>query len=186
MVADVARRRGRGLHRRRLAGGRSRAPRGCASSPTTPGSRRRRPTSSSGPAGRARATSSASTPVRERVRGLRASGALMTSVCTGSLVYADAGLLDGRRATTYWNALERLAELGKDIEVDARGAVRGRRRHRHGRRRLGRDRHGPPSRRPAPFGGARPRGAPLHPVRPRAAGLVLSAAGEPVPGTETP
>ena len=43
----------------------------------------------------------------------------MTSVCTGSLVYADAGLLDGRPATTHWGSLERLAELGSGIEVDA-------------------------------------------------------------------
>ena len=57
--------------------------------------------------------------VRERVRGLAAAGALMTSVCTGSLVYADAGLLDGRPATTHWASLDRLAELGSGIEVDA-------------------------------------------------------------------
>jgi transcriptional regulator GlxA family with amidase domain len=46
----------------------------------------------------------------------------MTSVCTGSLVYADAGLLDGRPATTYWNQLELLRSLGTDIDVqpDAR------------------------------------------------------------------
>jgi transcriptional regulator GlxA family with amidase domain len=42
----------------------------------------------------------------------------MTSVCTGSLVYADAGLLDGRPATTWYGALERLAELGTGVEVD--------------------------------------------------------------------
>jgi transcriptional regulator GlxA family with amidase domain len=42
----------------------------------------------------------------------------MTSVCTGSTVYADAGLLDGRPATTHWGSLERLATLGKDIRVD--------------------------------------------------------------------
>jgi transcriptional regulator GlxA family with amidase domain len=57
--------------------------------------------------------------VRERVRALAATGALMTSVCTGSTVYADAGLLDGRPATTHWGSLERLATLGNDIRVDA-------------------------------------------------------------------
>ncbi len=41
----------------------------------------------------------------------------MTSVCTGSLVYAAAGLLDGRPATTHWSALDSLSELGNDIEV---------------------------------------------------------------------
>jgi transcriptional regulator GlxA family with amidase domain len=54
--------------------------------------------------------------VRERLRGLREAGTLMTSVCTGSLVYADAGLLDGRAATTYWNAFDELLPLGRDIE----------------------------------------------------------------------
>ncbi len=44
-------------------------------------------------------------------------GTLMTSVCTGSLVYAAAGLLDGRPATTHWSALDSLGELGNDIEV---------------------------------------------------------------------
>ena len=44
-------------------------------------------------------------------------GTLMTSVCTGSLVYAAAGLLDGRPATTHWSTLDSLSKLGKDIEV---------------------------------------------------------------------
>jgi len=35
-----------------------------------------------------------------------------TSVCTGSLVLAAAGLLDGKRATTHWLALPELRRLG--------------------------------------------------------------------------
>ena len=35
-----------------------------------------------------------------------------TSVCTGSLILAAAGLLNGRKATTYWLAYEELQRLG--------------------------------------------------------------------------
>jgi transcriptional regulator GlxA family with amidase domain len=41
----------------------------------------------------------------------------MTSVCTGSLVYAAAGLLADRPATTWWGALERLVELDPTLEA---------------------------------------------------------------------
>lgn len=42
---------------------------------------------------------------------------LMTSVCTGSLVYAAAGLLSHRPATTHWASLEKLAELDPSIQI---------------------------------------------------------------------
>ena len=52
------------------------------------------------------------------VRSLRDSVPLMTSVCTGSLVYAAAGLLTGRRATTHWASLNLLSELDPTIITD--------------------------------------------------------------------
>jgi len=53
------------------------------------------------------------------VRGRRGAVPLMTSVCTGSLVLAAAGLLTGRPATTHWGALDRLKELDPTIDVRA-------------------------------------------------------------------
>jgi transcriptional regulator GlxA family with amidase domain len=55
--------------------------------------------------------------VLDRLRELSARGTLMTSVCTGSLVFAAAGLLNGRPATTYWGQLDLLGELDDTIEV---------------------------------------------------------------------
>lgn len=51
------------------------------------------------------------------VRQQRGRVPLLTSVCTGSLVYAAAGLLTGRPATAHWQALERLTEIDPDVEV---------------------------------------------------------------------
>ena len=53
------------------------------------------------------------------IRDLRESVPLMASVCTGSLVYAAAGLLSGRPATTYWAAVEELRELDPSVEIRA-------------------------------------------------------------------
>lgn len=54
--------------------------------------------------------------VRGRVRSAARAGAVLTSVCTGSLVLADAGVLDNRPATTYWSSFDDLAKLGTNIE----------------------------------------------------------------------
>ena len=53
------------------------------------------------------------------VRAQAATVPLMTSVCTGALVYAAAGLLAGRPATPHWESLDLLLELDPSIEVNS-------------------------------------------------------------------
>ncbi len=55
--------------------------------------------------------------VRARVRQVAAAGKVLASVCTGSLLLADAGVLDGRPATSYWSSLDELAARGTGIDV---------------------------------------------------------------------
>lgn len=55
--------------------------------------------------------------VLEWLRTLHRGGTLTTSVCTGSTVLAAAGLLAGKPATTWWGALDRLADIDGSIEV---------------------------------------------------------------------
>lgn len=55
--------------------------------------------------------------IKRWVKETATSGVLMTSVCTGSLVYAAAGLLDGRPATTHWASHDLLRSLGANIDV---------------------------------------------------------------------
>lgn len=51
------------------------------------------------------------------VRARREDVEMMTSVCTGSLVFAAAGILEGRPATTHWASMVRLRELDPTIDV---------------------------------------------------------------------
>ena len=92
----------------------------------------------------------------EWVRGMRASTPLMTSVCTGALVYAAAGLLAGRPATTYWSAFDELAALDPSVlaDTEARFVDDGDVVTSAGR--VGRHRHGPaPGARLSPWRGRR-------------------------------
>jgi transcriptional regulator GlxA family with amidase domain len=72
------------------------------------------------PGGRGTRPQLEDTAILERLRRTAQGGTLMTSVCTGSLVYAAAKLLDGRPATTHWASVDLLAELGADVRADER------------------------------------------------------------------
>lgn len=63
-------------------------------------------------------------PVLDWLREVHAVARWTTSVCTGSLLLAAAGILEGRRATSHWLALEQLAGLGA-VPVPGRVVVDG-------------------------------------------------------------
>lgn len=55
----------------------------------------------------------------EGVHRLAGTARRVTSVCSGALILAEAGLLDGRRATTHWLASDVLRDRYPAVEVDA-------------------------------------------------------------------
>jgi len=54
----------------------------------------------------------------EGLRAAHAHGVPIASLCAGAFLLADAGLLDGRRATTHWFLAARLAADHPAVEVD--------------------------------------------------------------------
>jgi transcriptional regulator GlxA family with amidase domain len=57
-------------------------------------------------------------PLLDWIRQVHETSSWTTSVCTGSLLLAAAGLLDGVPATTHWLARDLLAELGAEVVPD--------------------------------------------------------------------
>ncbi len=53
------------------------------------------------------------------VRALARRARRVASVCSGAYLLAEAGLLDGRRATTHWSECERFARRYPSVDVDA-------------------------------------------------------------------
>ncbi|MFE2961641.1 GlxA family transcriptional regulator [Nocardia tengchongensis] len=67
--------------------------------------------------GRVRALSDPA--VVARVRELAVRTRRVASVCVGAHILADAGLLDGKRATTHWSTAQQLAAEHPAVDVDA-------------------------------------------------------------------
>ena len=55
--------------------------------------------------------------VLDVLRTAHDNGARIVSFCSGSLLLAEAGLLDGRRATTHWRYAEQLAEGFPEVDL---------------------------------------------------------------------
>jgi putative intracellular protease/amidase len=66
------------------------------------------------PGGPGEVAARAGGPALEWVRAMHETSTWTTSVCTGSLILAAAGVLEGVRATSHWLALEKLAEMGAE------------------------------------------------------------------------
>ncbi|MWA08515.1 GlxA family transcriptional regulator [Streptomyces sp. BA2] len=58
------------------------------------------------------------TTVTEALQAAHQRGARIVAICTGAFVLAQAGLLDGRRATTHWRDTAQLAAAFPEVQVD--------------------------------------------------------------------
>ncbi|GAA3579000.1 transcriptional regulator FtrA [Nonomuraea rosea] len=61
----------------------------------------------------------ASPAVLDALRRAHRRGARIVAICSGAFLLAQAGLLDGRRATTHWRMAAELASRFPGVEVDA-------------------------------------------------------------------
>ncbi|HWG08418.1 MAG TPA: DJ-1/PfpI family protein [Solirubrobacteraceae bacterium] len=66
------------------------------------------------PGGPGEVAARAGGPALEWLRAAHETSTWTTSVCTGSLILAAAGLLGGKRATGHWLAMDKLRELGAE------------------------------------------------------------------------
>ncbi|MDQ6810616.1 MAG: DJ-1/PfpI family protein [Actinomycetota bacterium] len=66
------------------------------------------------PGGPGEVATRAGGPALEWLRAVHETSTWTTSVCTGSLILAAAGVLEGKRATSHWLALDALGELGAE------------------------------------------------------------------------
>ena len=77
------------------------------------------------PGGQGRKREVNNSRVIDFIRAHASRGELTTSVCTGAFLLAKAGLLNGKRATTYWGAIEEFRALQSAIVTPGRYVVDG-------------------------------------------------------------
>ena len=68
--------------------------------------------------GRNQADARTPAPVLDALRAAAAEGTRIASICVGAFTLAEAGLLDGHRATTHWLATDALARRYPAVRVD--------------------------------------------------------------------